>query len=215
MKKNIPYINQVIKETRKKKGLTQVQFAKMINKSTGTVKRYDTGDIIPENTLRVICNLLNIDFIDLLEMDYILNSPKIDDYKEIIEKYIIYEETEEEKKLFLEEERKIEELKENRLIEEVLYLFENYYNVYFHYENTKDVEFPRRTVFVKFRYKKMKDNRVKFYYEFDDLSKYEIEFKSNTIGIFTIEEIKNLKERIEEYFNLELILLNLKKKKTL
>ena len=47
----IPIINQIIKDKRKEKKITQSEFSKIINKSLATVKRYDTGDIIPENTL--------------------------------------------------------------------------------------------------------------------------------------------------------------------
>lgn len=61
----IPVINQTIKDKRKELKITQTDFSKMINKSLGTVKRYDTGDIIPENTLILICEKLNLD-IDFL-----------------------------------------------------------------------------------------------------------------------------------------------------
>lgn len=63
--KIIPVINQKIKEKRKELKIIQEDFTKMINKSIATVKRYDTGDIIPENTLILICDKLNLD-IDIL-----------------------------------------------------------------------------------------------------------------------------------------------------
>ena len=56
----IPIINQIIKDKRKSKKINQSDFAKLINKSTGTVKRYDTGDLIPENTLILICDKLGL-----------------------------------------------------------------------------------------------------------------------------------------------------------
>ena len=62
----IPIINQIIKDTRKELKLNQNDFAKLINKSAGTVKRYDTGDIIPQNTLILICDTLNLDYNDLI-----------------------------------------------------------------------------------------------------------------------------------------------------
>ena len=70
MKKTIkimPVINQKIKEKRKELKIIQEDFTKLINKSLGTVKRYDTGDIIPENTLILICDKLNLDKFFLLE----------------------------------------------------------------------------------------------------------------------------------------------------
>lgn len=66
----IPVINQIIKNKRKEKKITQVEFSKIINKSIGTVKRYDTGDIIPENTLILICDKLNLDMLDLTKKQY-------------------------------------------------------------------------------------------------------------------------------------------------
>lgn len=65
--KIIPVINQKIKEKRKELKIIQEDFTKMINKSIATVKRYDTGDIIPENTLILICDKLNLDKISLIE----------------------------------------------------------------------------------------------------------------------------------------------------
>lgn len=59
-KKDIPLINQIIKDKRKELRLTQSDFAKLINKSKVTVARYDTGDIIPENTLIICCEVLGI-----------------------------------------------------------------------------------------------------------------------------------------------------------
>ena len=62
----IPIINQIIKDTRKEKKLNQSDFAKLINKSLPTVKKYDTGGIIPQNTLILICDILNLDYNDLI-----------------------------------------------------------------------------------------------------------------------------------------------------
>lgn len=68
MSKIIPVINQIIKDKRKEKKITQEEFTKIINKSIATVRRYDTGDLISENTLILICNKLNLDLELLLEM---------------------------------------------------------------------------------------------------------------------------------------------------
>lgn len=63
---SIPFINDFLKIERKKRGITQEKFAEMIFKSIGTVKRYDTGDTIPESVLWQSCEVLDLDFIKLL-----------------------------------------------------------------------------------------------------------------------------------------------------
>ena len=64
---SIPYINEYLKRMRKAHGLTQEKTAQAIFKSVPSIKRYDTGDIIPESALHQLCDLLKIDFFDLLE----------------------------------------------------------------------------------------------------------------------------------------------------
>lgn len=61
----MPAINDIIKNKRKQLKITQEEFTKIINKSIATVRRYDTGDFIPDNTIILICDKLNID-IDFL-----------------------------------------------------------------------------------------------------------------------------------------------------
>lgn len=85
---DIPFINKHLKLRRKGKGLTQEKTAELIFKSVPTIKRYDTGDIIPESVLRQFCDLLKIDFFLLLELqetENIKNSTSF--YSELIEKY--------------------------------------------------------------------------------------------------------------------------------
>lgn len=83
----IPVINQAIKEKRKELKITQIEFSKMINKSLGTVKRYDTGDLIPENTLILMCDKLGIYFYDLLIIQKVSNEKYQNTYySDIIEK---------------------------------------------------------------------------------------------------------------------------------
>lgn len=65
MSKIMPAINDIIKNKRKQLKITQEEFTKIINKSIATVRRYDTGDFIPDNTIILICDKLNID-IDFL-----------------------------------------------------------------------------------------------------------------------------------------------------
>lgn len=76
----IPIINQIIKDTRKELKLNQSDFAKLINKSLPTVKKYDTGGIIPQNTLILICDILNLDYNDLIVQQFEENKRKGFDY---------------------------------------------------------------------------------------------------------------------------------------
>ena len=83
----IPIINQIIKDKRKKLKLTQNNFAEIINKSPTTVKRYDTGDIIPLNTLIIISNKLGLDLVELVSKQLQENTVDgTDYYTEIIKK---------------------------------------------------------------------------------------------------------------------------------
>ena len=63
----IPIINQIIKNKRKFLKLNQSEFAELINKSLPMVKKYDTGTLIPENTLILICDKLIIDINTILK----------------------------------------------------------------------------------------------------------------------------------------------------
>lgn len=62
----IPILNKIIKNKRKKLNLTQPELAKLINKHTVTVNRYENGSIIPYDTLILICEKLNLDLFELL-----------------------------------------------------------------------------------------------------------------------------------------------------
>lgn len=66
MPKKIPIINQIIKDKRKELKITQGEFTKIINKSIATVRRYDTGDIIPNETIFLICGKLMLDILELI-----------------------------------------------------------------------------------------------------------------------------------------------------
>lgn len=76
----IPIINQIIKDTRKELKLNQSDFAKLINKSLPTIKKYDTGGIIPQNTLILICDILNLDYNDLIFRQFEENKRQGFDY---------------------------------------------------------------------------------------------------------------------------------------
>lgn len=80
----IPVINRIIKDKRKQLKINQVAFSKLINKSTGTIKRYDTGDLIPQNTLILICDVLNLDYKDLILQQYEENKRDDVDYYQFL-----------------------------------------------------------------------------------------------------------------------------------
>lgn len=87
--KKIPIINQIIKNKRKELKITQEDFTKIINKAISTVRRYDTGDIISENTLILICSALDLNIIDLVSAQEEENKhDNTNYYGELIEKYI-------------------------------------------------------------------------------------------------------------------------------
>lgn len=90
--KKIPIINQRIKDKRKELKITQEDFTKIINKSIATVRRYDTGDIMPDNVIISICNKLNIDLNKLaqeqIKENDLLNTNYYDDFiKKLIKAY--------------------------------------------------------------------------------------------------------------------------------
>lgn len=69
----IPLINQIIKDKKKELKINQSEFAKMLKKSLSTIKRYDSGSIIPLDTLIITCDILNLDITDLLKSQMIDN----------------------------------------------------------------------------------------------------------------------------------------------
>lgn len=88
MEKKLPVINEVFKEKRKNKGITQEKLASLIFKSLGTVKRYDTGDTIPEGIIIKLCEILNMDFISLLALQETKNKLNQENfYENLITKY--------------------------------------------------------------------------------------------------------------------------------
>lgn len=88
MEKKLPVINEVFKEKRKNKGITQEKLASLIFKSLGTVKRYDTGDTIPEGVIIKLCEILNMDFISLLVLQETKNKLNQENfYENLIVKY--------------------------------------------------------------------------------------------------------------------------------
>lgn len=63
-------IGQVIRDVRKRKGLTQSDLAKAAGLSTMSIRRYENGErTIPESTLQVIANALDYPFDELMSLD--------------------------------------------------------------------------------------------------------------------------------------------------
>ena len=64
-----------LKEFRKAKGYSLENIANALNKTSATVSRYETGDILPDlETLSLICNELGINESDLFNNDVQLNN---------------------------------------------------------------------------------------------------------------------------------------------
>lgn len=189
----IPIINQIIKDKRKEKKITQSEFSKIINKSLGTVKRYDTGDIIPENTLILICDKLGIYFYDLLLIQKTSNEKnKCTYYNDVIEKA--------EKK----EPQKINKnfITVHSYIQTYLgkiysILFDDFYFDEFYKSNNFDVLISdNNKVIVKNIYIDEKNNK-----------------HEKVVDILEINEAENLITSIIETFNEDLFLIRNKRKK--
>ena len=60
-----------LKELRKSKGLSQENLAKELNISRTTIGRFESGEILPNaQTIKELCEVLNIYSTELFEMDY-------------------------------------------------------------------------------------------------------------------------------------------------
>lgn len=196
----IPIINQIIKAKRKEKKITQLDFSKMINKSLGTVKRYDTGDLIPENTLILICNKFGLNLYELIEAQIIENDSDIDltgtpfeetgFYYDLIKKY----------------ELGIYELKENNEdfkedVKKIELLYSLFYNSFYH-----DTD----KIFTEKEFKGFVDSCGTIAIKNKTLVENDIK-KDVVVDNLDIEEWNFLFNDMERYFNL--ILFELRKKK--
>ena len=66
---------KLIRNSRKKKGLSQEQLAKLVNLSTMSIRRYESGErIIPDDKLQAIVAVLGDSFYDSLNQ-YIDETP--------------------------------------------------------------------------------------------------------------------------------------------
>lgn len=194
--KKIPIINQIIKDKRKEKKITQEEFTKIINKSIATVKRYDTGDIIPENTLILICKKLGLNLYELLKAQIYQNENEYDTfvdtpfeeggfYYELIKK-IEYGESYEN---INEESKKIE------------LLYSILYDSFYHDTDKLFIEKEFKTFIDSFQ-----EITVKNKY----LTEKNIK-KDVIVDILDVEEWNELLDEIKRYFNL--LLIDIRKKK--
>lgn len=194
--KKIPIINQIIKDKRKEKKITQEEFTKIINKSIATVKRYDTGDIIPENTLILICKKLGLNLYELLKAQIYQNENEYDTfvdtpfeeggfYYELIKK-IEYGEYYEN---INEESKKIE------------LLYSILYDSFYHDTDKLFIEKEFKTFIDSFQ-----EITVKNKY----LTEKNIK-KDVIVDILDVEEWNELLDEIKRYFNL--LLIDIRKKK--
>lgn len=205
--KKIPIINQIIKDKRKEMKITQQEFTNLINKAISTVRRYDTGDIIPENILILICDKLNLNFYELLKEQ--INENKKDqsqDYDKLIKKYEQLLSFHELKKFVNEtEEKHIDYLKKTfSFLYPILY-DEFYYDleeINLNDENGK-VEITKYVTEIDTHEKKILIKQIKTFENNKKKEKY--------IDIFPIEKYEVLLKDLKEYFNIKLAIMRKEK----
>ena len=184
---NIPYINDFLKNIRKQKGITQEKFATMLFKSLPTIKRYDTGDIIPESVLQRSCEVLNLDFLILLKGQEEESLGDFDNWEEI-DKYNRH----------VADERNPYKEYWN---EELDFYNPPYEKILRKYENElKKISFPKSNeICEKNNFLESQNNKI---YSLNSLKKEllnYINFKDNFLNIETTEEEK--KKKIEKIFS--------------
>lgn len=205
--KKIPIINQIIKDKRKDLKITQQDFTKLINKAIATVRRYDTGDIIPENILILICDKLNLNFYELLKEQIKENKKnQSQDYDKLIKKYEQLLSFHELKKFVNErEENHIDYLKKTfNFLYPILY-DEFYYNlevINSNEENSK-VETIKYVTEIDTHEKKILIKQIKTFENNEKKEKY--------IDIFSIEKYEVLLKDLKEYFNIKLAIMRKEK----
>lgn len=205
--KKIPIINQIIKDKRKEMKITQQEFTNLINKAISTVRRYDTGDIIPENILILICDKLNLNFYELLKEQIKENKKdQSQDYDKLIKKYEQLLSFHELKK-FVDEtkEKHIDYLKKTfNFLYPILY-DEFYYDleeINLNDENGK-VEITKYVTEINTHEKKILIKQIKTFENNKKKEKY--------IDIFPIEKYEVLLKDLKEYFNIKLAIMRKEK----
>ena len=79
-------IGRFIAECRKKKGLTQMQLAEMLNITDRAVSKWETGRTMPDSSIMIeLCDILEISVNELLCGEVIT----MDNYKEELEKNLL------------------------------------------------------------------------------------------------------------------------------
>ena len=129
--KKIPIINQIIKDKKKELKINQIEFSEILQKSLTTIKRYDSGFPIPLDTLKIICDKLNLDILELLKKQLLENNfYKTKYYSELITKFDQIEETSEK----LKDKNTLNPVKD-KLMERLCDIF------IFYYKNKKVIDF--------------------------------------------------------------------------
>lgn len=205
----IPVINQVIKDKRKELKITQEDFTKIINKGISTVRRYDTGDIIPENTLILICDKLNLNFYDLLKKQELENKRlQLKNYEKLINKnegnLLFYG-----LKEMIDEKKEKEEEKRNNLT----YSFNQLYSILYDefYWNlgkiNKKESLKNKKYFTEIDLKEEKIlvKEIKTFINDEKEEKY--------IDIFSIDNYENFLKELKDYFNVKLAIMRKEKLK--
>lgn len=191
----MPVINQVIKNKRKEKKITQLEFSKMINKSLGTVKRYDTGDLIPENTLYLICSVLGLNFYDLIiTQDLENNTGKSLYYNELIKKHF-----RDEKDLNKDYEEKCKFLGD---------IFNAFYENFYH--ECDDIYCSNEEIEKTFFTTELKSTGIEIKKIYILKNKEKIE---KTFDFFSFKEVDSFIDDLKENFNLKLFSLRKKRLK--
>lgn len=218
--KKIPIINQIIKDKRKELKITQEEFKNIINKGIATIKRYDTGDIIPENTLILICDKLTLSLPNLcLKQQEENKKDNTNFYSELIKKYTeldfiaIYHEMD----FFAEKEEDLVKSKTALLINygnKLKQLFENLYLPQYHSSMVNQI---KGKDLKKIEYICTQEiNDPNDYQEYKNIIKEVIELKDGKkeeriLNIFNLRESVEFIENLEDIFNGSILLVNKKK----
>ena len=199
----IPVINQIIKDKRKELKITQEDFTKIINKGISTVRRYDTGDIIPENTLILICDKLNLNFYDLLEKQKKENNElKTRNYQRLIHKnhakLLFYDFKE-----ALNKKTKQEREKRDKLILSFNQLYSIFYDeFYWNLEKINQKEILKNREYIMELDPKEEKFLVKEIKTFSNNEKEE-----KYIDIFPVDNYENFFKELKDYFNVKLAIM--------
>lgn len=181
----LPFINDTIKSQKQKLKLNQTEFANLIGKSLSTVKKYDIGYPIPEETLIKICDVLKIDFLPLL---YYQSLSQNESYQNLILKYSNkikdFENKNNESELF-------------KVAEELKKLYKNFYDKNYNNDtNIIKIDGTKKELNYK-----IIDNRIFIIETSIPLLRQNEDIKNQEINNFTLEEGKTFITEFKEYFN--------------